>query len=152
MKLALIIPFLPEYTVELKRVQMFTATTNCGQAISANVEPSTEVQVSLLKFVVHLCNTLMRIETKSKRGRHVPVLLAQDIYILAAVTALVAKRELARVSSEFLFGRPGDSASPFSTWVPFLPYRLFLKQKRIYLVDFIHLDDVIFIFTPSWFI
>ena len=92
----------------------------------------------------------MHIETKGKRERHVPVLLTQDM--LAAVEDIVAKRELARISSEFLFGRPGDSASPFSTWPPFLPCRLFLKQKRIYLVDFIHLDDVIFIFTPSWFI
>ena len=82
-------------------------------AISANVEPSrsTEVEASLSKFEVHLCKTHMRMETKGKRGRRVPVLLTQDM--LAAVRVIVAKRELAGVSSQFLFGRPGDSASPY---------------------------------------
>ena len=103
--LAQVILFNRKRSGEAERMRLADYQT----AISANVEPSTEVEASLSKFEVHLCKTHMRIETKGKGGRRVPVLLTQDM--LAAVRVSVAKRELAGVCSQFLFGRPGDSAS-----------------------------------------
>ena len=101
--LAQVILFNRKRSGEAERMRLADYQT----AISANVEPSTEVQVSLSKFEIHLCKTHMGIETsKGKRGRRVPLLLTQDM--LAAVKAIVAG-----ISSEFLFGRPGNSASPY---------------------------------------
>ena len=80
-------------------------------AVKNKTEPSMEVQKSLSKFEVHLCKSHTRVETKGKRGRRVPVHLTRRM--LAAIQALIMKRELVGVQSDFLFARPGVAAMPY---------------------------------------
>ena len=78
--------------------------------VENKAESSRENQKSLSKYEVNLCKSHTRVKCKGKRKRRVPVLLTRRM--LAAIQALVIKRELAGVQSDFLFAGPGIAAIP----------------------------------------
>ncbi|XP_014680178.1 PREDICTED: uncharacterized protein LOC106820147, partial [Priapulus caudatus] len=65
----------------------------------------------LTKFEMHLVHTHIRIETRGKRGRKVPILIPR--HIVENVKCLREKREEAGVSGCFLFGRRGAAIHPY---------------------------------------
>ena len=95
-------------TLEVEQMKLSDYET----VIQSQVETSKQVEDSLSKFEVHLCDSHSRIEIAGERGTPVAVLLTQGM--LVAIEALVASRELAGVKSDLLFAGLRDVASPYS--------------------------------------